>query len=86
LPGFYPCGPAGAGSRFVWRSGQKGRSQRYQEWLSFYFKSPQTAPGFRPEHDIFKQLTVLQNALRKLMGEELVNPEGLTYAEEEITA
>src|SRR6201994_1295258 len=57
-----------------------------QEWLSFYFKSPQTAPGFRPEHDIFKQLTVLQNALRKLMGEELVNPEGLTYAEEEITA
>jgi myo-inositol-1-phosphate synthase len=57
-----------------------------QEWLSFYFKSPQTAPGFRPEHDIFKQLTVMQNALRKLMGEELVNPEGLTYAEEEITA
>jgi myo-inositol-1-phosphate synthase len=57
-----------------------------QEWLSFYFKSPQTAPGFRPEHDIFKQLTVLQNALRKLMGEALVNPEGLTYAEEEITA
>jgi myo-inositol-1-phosphate synthase len=57
-----------------------------QEWLSFYFKSPQTAPGFRPEHDIFKQLTVLQNALRKLMGEVLVDPEGLTYAEEEITA
>src|SRR5580692_10285785 len=57
-----------------------------QEWLSFYFKSPQHAPGFRPEHDIFKQLTVLQNALRKLMGQELVNPEGLTYAEEEITA
>jgi myo-inositol-1-phosphate synthase len=54
--------------------------------LSFYFKSPQTAPGFRPEHDIFKQLTVLQNALRKLMGEELVNPEGLTYAEEAVTA
>jgi myo-inositol-1-phosphate synthase len=57
-----------------------------QEWLSFYFKSPQHATGFRPEHDIFKQLTVLQNALRKLMGEELVNPEGLTFAEEEITA
>src|ERR1700761_2275706 len=64
------------------RSGLSG----IQEWLSFYFKSPQTAPGFRPEHDIFKQLTVMQNALRKLMGEELVNPEGLTYAEEEITA
>jgi myo-inositol-1-phosphate synthase len=57
-----------------------------QEWLSFYFKSPQTVPGFRAEHDIFKQLNHLQNALRKVMGEELVNPEGLTYAEEEITA
>lgn len=57
-----------------------------QEWLSFYFKSPQTSPGFRPEHDIFKQLNHLQNALRKLMGEELLNAEGLTYAEEEITA
>src|ERR1700760_1791678 len=64
------------------RSGLSG----IQEWLSFYFKSPQTTPGFRPEHDIFKQLTILQNALRKLMGEDLVNPEGLTYAEEEITA
>ena len=57
-----------------------------QEWLSFYFKSPQTVPGFRPEHDIFKQLQNLQNALRKLMGEEQVNGEGLAYAEEEITA
>src|SRR6202008_397649 len=34
-----------------------------QEWLSFYFKSPQTAPGLRPEHDIFKQLIKLQNTL-----------------------
>jgi myo-inositol-1-phosphate synthase len=57
-----------------------------QEWLSFYFKSPQTSPGFRPEHDIFKQLNILQNALRKLMGEELLTPEGLDYLEEEITA
>jgi len=57
-----------------------------QEWLSFYFKSPQTRAGHRTEHDIFKQLTVLQNTLRKLMGEEEVNPEGLTFAEEEITA
>lgn len=64
------------------RSGLSG----IQDWLSFYFKSPQAAQGQRPEHDIFKQLTVLQNMLRKLMGEEGVNPEGLTYAEEEITA
>ncbi|MHA4810962.1 inositol-3-phosphate synthase [Flavitalea flava] len=56
-----------------------------QEWLSFYFKSPQTSPGFRPEHDIFKQLNTLQNALRKLMGEELVTSDGLDYLEE-ITA
>jgi myo-inositol-1-phosphate synthase len=64
------------------RSGLSG----VQEWLSFYFKSPQTSPGFRPEHDIFKQLNTLQNALRKLMGEELLTPEGLNYLEEEITA
>jgi myo-inositol-1-phosphate synthase len=64
------------------RSGLSGT----QEWLSFYFKSPQTSPGFRPEHDIFKQLNILQNALRKLMGEELLTPEGLDYLEEEITA
>ena len=53
-----------------------------QEWLSFYFKSPQTGSGNRPEHDIFKQLTVLQNTLRKLMGEELVDPEELSFVEE----
>jgi myo-inositol-1-phosphate synthase len=60
------------------RAGQSG----IQEWLSFYFKSPQTSPGLRPEHDIFKQLITLQNALRKMMGEETVTPEGLDYLEE----
>jgi myo-inositol-1-phosphate synthase len=50
--------------------------------LSFYFKSPQTTPGLRPEHDIFKQLINLHNALRKMMGEEPVTPEGLDYLEE----
>ena len=60
------------------RAGQSG----IQEWLSFYFKSPQTSPGLRPEHDIFKQLITLQNALRKMMGEEPVTPEGLDYFEE----
>jgi myo-inositol-1-phosphate synthase len=49
-----------------------------QEWLSFYFKSPQTAPGLYPEHDIFIQHIKLKNTLRALMGEELV-----THAEEE---
>lgn len=53
-----------------------------QEWLSFYFKSPQTAPGLRPEHDVFKQLIKLQNTLRHLMGEDLITHLGLDYYEE----
>ena len=41
-----------------------------QEWLSFYFKSPQTAdPALPPEHDIFIQQTKLKNTLRVWMGE-----------------
>ena len=34
------------------RAGMRG----VQEWLSFYFKAPMTAPGLYPEHDIFIQL------------------------------
>jgi myo-inositol-1-phosphate synthase len=41
-----------------------------QEWLSFYFKSPQQAPGGQPEHDLFIQQAKLENTLRWLMGEE----------------
>jgi myo-inositol-1-phosphate synthase len=41
-----------------------------QEWLSFYFKSPQHAPGVYPEHDLFIQQARLKNTLRWLMGEE----------------
>ena len=61
------------------RAGQSG----IQEWLSFYFKSPQTLPDLRPEHDIFKQLIKLQNTLRHIMGEELITHLGLDYYEEE---
>jgi myo-inositol-1-phosphate synthase len=50
-----------------------------QEWLSFYFKSPQTAPGLYPEHDIFIQLMKLKNTLRHLKGEELITHLGLEY-------
>lgn len=53
-----------------------------QEWLSFYFKSPQTAPGLKPEHDIFKQLIKLQNTLRHMMGEDLITHLGLDYYQE----
>ncbi len=48
-----------------------------QEWLSFYFKSPQHAPGLYPEHDLFIQLMKLKNTLRHLAGEELITHLGL---------
>ena len=41
-----------------------------QEWLSFYFKSPQHAPSACPQHDLFVQQAKLKNTLRWLMGEE----------------
>jgi myo-inositol-1-phosphate synthase len=41
-----------------------------QEWLSFYFKSPQHAPSAYPEHDLFVQHAKLENTLRWMMGEE----------------
>ena len=57
------------------RAGMKG----VQEWLSFYFKAPQTAAGLYPEHDIFIQQKKLKNTLRYLMGEELITHLGLEY-------
>jgi myo-inositol-1-phosphate synthase len=50
-----------------------------QEWLSFYFKSPQHAPGLYPEHDLFIQLMKLKNTLRHMAGEELITHLGLEY-------
>ncbi len=50
-----------------------------QEWLSFYFKSPQTAEGLYPEHDLFIQLMKLKNTLRHAMGEELITHLGQEY-------
>jgi myo-inositol-1-phosphate synthase len=49
------------------------------EWLSFYLKAPQTAPGLQPQHDIFKQLSKLENTLRYMMGEDLITNLGLEY-------
>ena len=63
---------------FAKRAGMKG----IQEWLSFYFKSPQTAPGLYPEHDLFIQLKKLKNTLRHIMGEELITHLGTEYYEE----
>jgi myo-inositol-1-phosphate synthase len=57
------------------RTGMKG----IQEWLSFYFKSPMTAQGLYPEHDLFIQMMKLKNTLRHLKGEELITHLGLEY-------
>ena len=57
-----------------------------QEWLSFYFKSPQTLPGLKPEHDIFKQLIKMQNTLRHIMGEDLITHLGLDYYQDLVEA
>jgi len=50
-----------------------------QEWMSFYFKSPMTAPGLYPEHDLFIQLMKMKNTLRHIKGEELITHLGLEY-------
>jgi myo-inositol-1-phosphate synthase len=57
------------------RAGMRG----IQEWLSFYFKSPMTAPKLYPEHDLFIQLMKLKNTLRWMMGENLITHLGQEY-------
>ncbi len=64
------------------RAGLKG----IQEWLSFYFKSPQCREDLKPEHDIFIQHLKLKNTLRVLMGEEVLDHSGLDYYDPEMTA
>jgi len=60
------------------RAGMSG----IQEWLGFYLKSPQAKKGLHPEHDIFKQLSKLENTVRHIAGEELITHLGLDYYEE----
>ena len=57
------------------RAGMSGT----QEWLSFFFKSPMSAPGLYPEHDLFIQLMKLKNTLRHMRGEELITHLGTEY-------
>ncbi|MBI5596972.1 MAG: inositol-3-phosphate synthase [Elusimicrobia bacterium] len=61
------------------RAGFKG----IQEWLSFYFKSPQARPDLAPEHDLFVQHMKMTNTLRLMMGEEVIDHSGLDYYEPE---
>lgn len=65
-------------SLFLDLAGRAGLSG-IQEWLSFYFKSPMTAPNLYPEHDLFIQLMKLKNTLRYLMGEDQITHLGLDY-------
>ena len=45
--------------------GQRAGGRGPQEWLSFFFKSPVTAPGREPLHDLFRQEMVLHAQLRR---------------------
>ncbi|MBI3543545.1 MAG: inositol-3-phosphate synthase, partial [Deltaproteobacteria bacterium] len=58
---------------------QRAKFAGIQEWLSFYFKCPMAAQGLQPEHDLFVQQLKLQNTLRFLGDEEIINHLGLTY-------
>jgi myo-inositol-1-phosphate synthase len=60
---------------FAQRAGWSG----IQEWLSFYFKCPMTAPELYPEHDLFIQLMKLKNTMRWAMGEETITHLGHEY-------
>ena len=62
------------------RSGLSG----IQEWLSFYFKSPQARPDLEPEHDLFIQHMKLTNTLRLIMGEEVIDHSGLDYYDKDL--
>jgi myo-inositol-1-phosphate synthase len=58
---------------------QRAKLGGIQEWLSFYFKSPQVNPGLYAEHDLFIQQTKLKNTLRWLMGEDQITHLGVEY-------
>jgi len=60
---------------FAKRAGFSG----IQEWLSFYFKCPMTAPQLYPEHDLFIQLMKLKNTMRWAMGKGPITHLGHEY-------
>jgi myo-inositol-1-phosphate synthase len=53
-----------------------------QEWLSFYFKSPQTMADLKPQHDLFRQSMKMENTLRYIQSEDLITHLGLDYYDE----
>jgi myo-inositol-1-phosphate synthase len=58
---------------------QRAEMSGIQEWLSFYFKSPQCAANLYPENDLFIQSMKLKNTLRYMMGEDQITHLGLDY-------
>jgi myo-inositol-1-phosphate synthase len=59
------------------RAGMRG----IQEWLSFYFKSPQCRPDLQAVNSLFDQDEKMRNTLRILMGEKVIDHAGLDYYE-----
>lgn len=59
---------------------QRAKLSGVQEWLSFYWKSPQPVQDdVYPEHDLFIQHTKLKNTLRHLMGDDPITHLGAEY-------
>lgn len=42
---------------------QRCQMSGIQDWLSFFYKAPQTTAGTLPQHDLFKQLALLESTL-----------------------
>ncbi|MBI4211084.1 MAG: inositol-3-phosphate synthase [Deltaproteobacteria bacterium] len=60
---------------------KRAKFKGIQEWLSFYYKSPQVAQGLYPEHNLFTQEMKLKNTLRYMMGEDQITHLGREYYE-----
>jgi myo-inositol-1-phosphate synthase len=48
---------------------QRAGHHGIQDWLSFFFKSPQHEVNRLPEHDLFAQERLLKDTLRAMVGE-----------------
>ena len=59
--------------------GQRSGFVGIQEWLSFYLKAPIANPGLKAVNDLSLQKLKLENTLRFMNGEELINHLGLTH-------
>lgn len=59
--------------------GQRAGLSGIQEWLSFYLKAPLAKKGLKAVNDLSLQKLKLENTLRFMNGEELINHLGLTH-------